>query len=44
VSDSTAGLAAEVHRALLARGATIAVAESLTGGLLGGAPAGGGGW
>jgi len=37
VSDSTAGLAAEVHRALLARGATIAVAESLTGGLLGGA-------
>jgi nicotinamide-nucleotide amidase len=37
VSDSTADLAAEVHRALLARGATIAVAESLTGGLLGGA-------
>jgi nicotinamide-nucleotide amidase len=37
VSDSSADLAAEVHRALLARGATIAVAESLTGGLLGGA-------
>ena len=37
MSDSTADLAAEVHRALLARGATIAVAESLTGGLLGGA-------
>ena len=37
MSDSTANLAAEVHRALLARGATIAVAESLTGGLLGGA-------
>jgi nicotinamide-nucleotide amidase len=37
VSDSTADLAAEVHRALLARGATIAVAESLTGGLLGAA-------
>lgn len=37
MSDSTADLAAEVHRALLSRGATIAVAESLTGGLLGGA-------
>jgi nicotinamide-nucleotide amidase len=37
MSDSAADLAAEVHRALLARGATIAVAESLTGGLLGGA-------
>jgi nicotinamide-nucleotide amidase len=37
VSDSTADLAAAVHRALLARDATIAVAESLTGGLLGGA-------
>jgi nicotinamide-nucleotide amidase len=37
VSDATVELAADVHRALQARGATIAVAESLTGGLLGGA-------
>jgi nicotinamide-nucleotide amidase len=37
VSTRTAGLAAQVHAALQARGATIAVAESLTGGLLGGA-------
>jgi nicotinamide-nucleotide amidase len=36
-SDETAALAVEVHRALRARAATIAVAESLTGGLLGGA-------
>jgi nicotinamide-nucleotide amidase len=36
-SHSTPELAAEVHRALRARAATIAVAESLTGGLLGGA-------
>jgi nicotinamide-nucleotide amidase len=36
-SDATAALAAEVHRALAAGNATIAVAESLTGGLLGGA-------
>jgi PncC family amidohydrolase len=37
MTDSTADLAAAVHRALLARRATLAVAESLTGGLLGGA-------
>jgi nicotinamide-nucleotide amidase len=37
VSDTTAALAADVHRALRARDATIAVAESLTGGLLGAA-------
>lgn len=36
-SDSAGELAADVHRALHARGATIAVAESLTGGLLGAA-------
>jgi nicotinamide-nucleotide amidase len=35
--ESTEDLAADVHRALRARGATIAVAESLTGGLLGAA-------
>jgi nicotinamide-nucleotide amidase len=36
-SASTAQLAADLHRALHTRGATIAVAESLTGGLLGAA-------
>lgn len=37
MTDPIADLAADVHHALRARHATIAVAESLTGGLLGGA-------
>jgi PncC family amidohydrolase len=36
VADTLTELAAEVHHALLARGETVATAESLTGGLLGG--------